>query len=273
MKRIYLTIAFLFILLACKIPITIQSGFDQAVATQVSIAQTSTALAGISLTATITDISQSGSPAVPIASLTPTIQADDPKLFLGAPSLKDNLNNGKNFDLKAGIKKIDQDTTIKIESGSLIMTSNIIWGGKRWWLSYLKPKNFYLEGRFITQTCTGADQYGLVFRAVNYTDGFGYYFIATCDGQFNISKWDGNGARLLLNNEKSDALHAGSNQINDLGVWSQGNLIRLYANGKMLKEISSPDLPNAGYYGLFIDPRETPGMTIQLDEISYWDLQ
>ena len=270
-RKTFLLLLFV-ITIACIFPITIQTGFDQKVATQVSLAQTSTAISVFIPTATIIGLPPNNTSTNSSTSSTVTPPIDDPKSKLGAPSWKDNLNNGNNFDLRSGITNIDENTTIKIENGAIVMSRSVSGGGKTWWLAYLKPKDFYLEGRFLTQTCNGEDQYGLVFRAVNYKDGLGYYFIATCDGHFNILRWDGSGASLLLNGEKTESLHSGSNQVNDLGVWAQGNLIRLYINGKLIKEINNSALTNSGHFGLFMDARETAGMSIKLDEIAYWNL-
>ena len=55
-----------------------------------------------------------------------------------------------------------------------------------------------------------------------------------------------------------------------LGVWVKGNTIRLYINGKFLQEINDNALLNDGYFGLFINARQTPGLTIKMDDIAYW---
>ena len=86
-------------------------------------------------------------------------------------------------------------------------------------------------------------------------------------------RWNTEGAINLFKWEKSETIQAGAGKTNSLGIWSQGDMIRLYANEKMIKEIVDPSLNNPGHFGLFIDSRQTPGFTIRLDEIAYWNLQ
>jgi len=259
------------ILVACNVPLSDQSAFNQSLATRVSIAQTSTAISSILQTATAVIGNPPNTPVASQPTSTSTPAPDNPKDELGSPAWKDTLDNGNYWSLSSS-GTISNDTLIKTEGGSLVMSRNIASGGKTWWLTYPRPKNFYLEGVFSVDNCSGTDQYGLVFRAVNYNDGFAYYFIVRCDGNFSLMKWDGNGASNLFNWEKSENIQTGSGKSNGLGVWCNGNSIRLYINSKLIKEIVDNSLTESGYFGLFMDARETPGFTIRLNEVTYWDL-
>ena len=62
-------------------------------------------------------------------------------------------------------------------------------GWMGWSLTFSqKPQNFYLDAVFTPQTCSGADVYGLVFRAPDTESG--YFFGVTCDGRYNLRSRD-----------------------------------------------------------------------------------
>ena len=263
LKILFILLFLLFTLTSCNAPFPNNPSFEEKVATNVSIAKTATVIQKYLLDATKT--------ANPIQN-TPTPTPDNFKESLGMPAWKDELNNGGNWNLNTPNTDTPNVTT-EIKNGSLVMSRSITSGGKNWWLNIQKIQDFYLEGKFTTRECSSDDQYGLVFRALNYKDGFGYYFTVTCDGNFNLMRRDTNGNVNLFNWEKSEAIQTGPNQTNDLGIWAKGGLIRLYANEKKIKEVTDSSIINPGHFGLFIDSRQTPGFSIKLDEIAYWNLQ
>jgi len=267
-----LPVSFLLLLLfACSVPVNDQSAFEQSLATRVSIAQTSTAITTILQTATAITGDHLINPEIIQPTITPSSVPEKPKEKLGSSVWRDTLDSGNNWSLSSS-GTISNNTLIKVESGSLIMKRDVASGGKTWWLTYPRPQDFYLEGTFTVDNCSGTDQYGLVFRSVNYTDGFAYYFTISCDGSISLLKWDGNGAINIFNWEKSENIQAGSGKTNTLGVWCEGDAISLYVNDKMVKKVTDSSLPNGGHFGLFMDARETPGFSIRLDEIAYWNI-
>ena len=272
MQKLCVLLFLLFTITACNLLIPNNLSFEQNVATNVSIAKTATVIQKYLLDVTNTANPIQNIPTPYSSTIIPTPSQENFKESLGMPAWRDELNNGGNWNLITPNTDTPNVTT-KVENGSLMMTRSVPYGGKNWWLNYLKIQDFYLEGIFTTRECGSDDQYGLVFRASNYLDGFGFYFTVTCDGNFNLMRWDSNGAVNLFKWEKSEALLAGPNQTNYLGIWAQGNLIRLYANEKMIKEVMDSSMINIGHFGLFIDSRQTPGFTIKLDEIAYWNFQ
>ena len=86
------------------------------------------------------------------------------------------------------------------------------------------------------------DQYGIVFRAPNMEDGYGYFYGLTCDGGYTLRKWDSSGLSVVLENTAGTSINSGSNKTNVLGVWAKDDRIRLYANGQFLKEITNSSL-------------------------------
>jgi hypothetical protein len=274
MRKFFVSIFLLlfFTITACNLPNPNQPGFEADVATKVAIAKTATVIQDFMMTATAIAISPGNTPNPIQPTITPSPTQENFQDILGMPAWRDQLNNGGGWSLNSP-NTDTPNVTIKVENGTLIMTRSVPYGGKNWWLNYQTIQDFYLEGKFITEVCSGDDQYGLIFRAPTYFDGFGYYFTVTCEGYFNLMRWDSNGAANLFNWEKPEAIQAGSNQTNTFGIWVKGGLIRLYANGKMIKELTDSSLSNKGHFGLFIDSRQTPGFTIKLDEMAFWNIQ
>lgn len=268
MKKILPLALLLALLLACTIS-TQASRSEERIATRVSLALTQTAMALPLSQASQTPAPQIESTLTPTPSRTPP--ADDPKTILGNPTLRDDLSTGKNWNLESGAVTYG-DTQFSQSSGKLTASNNIIGDGLIWYLSHLNFKNAYLETRFEVEQCSGNDQYGLVFRAKDYNDGLAYYFIVTCSGQYELRRWNTSGSNLLLGMPASPAINKGSDQVNTLGVWADGSLIRLYMNNQLLTELQDDSLIVDGHFGLFINAAETPGFTIHMDEIAYWDL-
>ena len=275
MRKLNFTLLLIFLITsACNFSLDSSSAFNKEVATRAAIALTGTAenkqnqvpYTETTIPSTITP-KMGKSP----ETSTPTASTDDPKLTLGEPTWKDTLSSGNSFGLDPDGIAIDS-TVIKVKNGKLVMFRGIASGGKTWWLAYPQPKNFYLEAKFETSTCSGNDQYGLAFRAINYEDGYAYYFIITCDGHYSLLKQTTNGSSWLFDWQISDEIHKGSNQTNILGVWAKEKNIKLYVNNKLLKELDDTSLPNEGHFGPLIDARETAGFTIKMDEITYWKL-
>ena len=198
-------------------------------------------------------------------SATATLDPQDPAIALGSPTWKDSLDTTKNFYLYE-----NDNTAIEAGSGSLrlIGLTNIGWIG--WSLTYAQSSaNFYLEGTFVTGTCSGADLYGLVFRANK--ENAGYFFGVTCDGRYNLHARDfnNNGDTEILELKSNPAILTGSNQTNRIGVKTEGGRLMLYANGALLEEVNDSTY-TSGYFGPFIAGHDTAGFTVDLDQIALW---
>jgi len=143
-------------------------------------------------------------------------------------------------------------------------------GWHSWSMYYHNLQNFYLEATLRTQTCSGADRYGLVFRAPD--DNHGYFYGLSCDGKYNLSSYDGANFTTLIDYTKSSAILSGSNQTNRLGVMARGSEINLYMNGVPIQQINDSTYTSAGVFGVFIASQETANFTYEMDEIDYWIL-
>lgn len=275
----YIPVFFLLLAaISCTFSTTNSLSFDDKVATQAAVVMTATALdqliknPAVTLEPTTVTLQPTDSSiliSTETPALVPTLDTEDPVKSLGQPSWKDDLTNAGNW-FSSGSYTSD-NTKFKPSGGGITASSTTTSDGLRWYLYYeKKPKDLYVEGKFDISGCSGKDQYGIVFRAPNMQDGYAYFYGFTCDGGYILRKWDASGLSVVVENTTVSSINSGANKSNILGVWAKDDRIRLYANGQFLKEISNSSLNNDGHIGLFINARETPGLTIKLDEISYW---
>jgi hypothetical protein len=197
--------------------------------------------------------------------ITPTLPSTDPKNTLGTPTYK-NTDFSKGWYLED-----DEHTHITVsEKGALVLTSLQPVGWHSWSMYYHSLQNFYLEATLHTSTCSGSDRYGLVFRAPD--NNHGYFYGVSCDGQYNLSSYDGTNFTTLIDYTKSSAILSGSNQTNRLGVMARGSEIDLYVNGVPIQQINDSTYTSAGVFGVFIASQATANFTYEMDEIDYWIL-
>ena len=188
------------------------------------------------------------------------------ELNLGSPDWRDAMDTSSYWYL------VDTASTrFSMDEGRLQMTVIDPGGSDEWGLS-LRPEvdNFYLQATFITgDTCADADRYGVLLRAPDPSQG--YVFGFSCSGRYRLYSWDGETYRGIQEWRTSTAIRAGANQTNILGVWMDGETIRLYANGQLLAEFTD-DQFDAGKFGLFIGSPDTDNFTVYVDEVATWDL-
>jgi hypothetical protein len=194
------------------------------------------------------------------------VQEGTSELNLGSPDWRDAMDASTYWYL------VDTDSTrFSMDESRLQMTVLDPGSSDEWGLS-LRPEvdNFYLQATFITgDTCADADRYGVLLRAPDPSQG--YVFGFSCSGRYRLYSWDGETYRGIQEWRSSSAIRAGANQTNVLGVWMDGETIRLYANGQLLAEFTD-DQFDAGKFGLFIGSPETDNFTVYVDEVATWDL-
>jgi len=245
---------------ATRVAETLQAVASQTVPTQLPAVETIIPLQTATPSATSTIA----------VTATPTTSPDDPILSLGIPSFAETFTNGSSFGLKTPYT--DDAVSMSVSNGALLMASLRAQGGTRWRLAYLTPTNFYLEGTFKTVTCSGSDNYGLVLKAPSYTDGIGYYFGLTCNGQYAYYSWDGTSDRnYLVNWTLEPAILKGSDQTNRIGVMVKDDHFSLYINGKFIKDFSDKSVSGNGYFGVFISSVENSNFTVQVTDINEWN--
>jgi hypothetical protein len=267
-----LAILFFLFLSSCNFPLTPSNQAADEIAISVAVAKTKTALANenpVSMETLATPSINASITPSPSPSITPT--STDVSQSLGNPFWSNDLNNGSAFGLNAPIT--DDYTRFEISNGKMVLTSQTTTGGKGWRMTDRGLSDYYLEGTFITGTCSGSDQYGLVFRAPDYSSGNGYYYSVTCGGQYSLMIWDLDNAKTnIIGWNTSDAIVTGSNQTNKLGVWVKGSTIKLLVNGKPLQEINNATYNTATKLGAFVAGKETLYFQIGVDQINLWTL-
>lgn len=201
----------------------------------------------------------------PSSTVTPTapLSADDPKLRLGEPDWKDTFKNGDNWALYE-----DEHARFRARDGALIMTAFQAENRDSWMLAVPEPDNYYLEVTAAPQACSGLDRYGIIFR----TDATeGYLFGFSCDGQYSLRRWNGDKFKALVDWTSSPDILSGADKTNRMGLMVEGDQFSLYANGKLLNEVSDDSYSHGGF-GLFVASENTQDFKAQVSEAAYWEL-
>jgi len=243
------------------------------VATQISLLLTQMPTATAAATATSTpSVTAEPTQAQPTAESSPTptatLSAGSLRASLGAPAWTASLETGKAF-----YQYENDNTKVVMTGGALELTGITANGWMGWSLTFSqKPQNFYLDALFTPQTCSGADVYGLVFRAPDTESG--YFFGVTCDGRYNLRSRDfGDGTNVaVIELSQNAAIHSGSGQTNRLGVHAVGNKIGLYVNDTLLQEVTDSSYASAGNFGAFVAANNTANFMVKMEEISLWNL-
>jgi hypothetical protein len=209
----------------------------------------------------------------------PTPSKGDPRVALGDPTSTDPMDNAQKWNWYEGEDKF---TKLRFFDGSLEFTSRDNVSG--WRLPNVPAaQDIYIEMEVEPGKCAAKDNYGIIFHVpVRLEADRGYLFGISCDGQYNLWKWDGKagekGQRNMLvwwttpKGDAKGALKSGEGKSNRIGVKVVGGKIGLYANGILLQEVNDNTYPS-GSFGIFIDRETTEDFTIEIDEMSYWLLK
>ncbi len=270
MKKILILTGIFGFLMACNFATAANPARKDTVATQVAEQLTASPIFTATGTPDLTSTASAAVPTatetatpVPTATETPTLSPDDPRVRLGTPTWKETFEkDNQNF-----FQYEDDQKRFAYDNGTLVMTAKNANGWMSWSMSYPKPKNFYLEATFQTETCSGADQYGMVFRAPDYNDG--YFLGISCDGKYSLRIYSQKG--MLIPWTANPAIHAGPNQVNRIGILAQNDRYALYANGVMLQQTLEQTYLEAGLFGTYIASLNTPNFTVRMDEIDLWN--
>ncbi|MBN2146938.1 MAG: DUF1080 domain-containing protein [Anaerolineales bacterium] len=192
------------------------------------------------------------------------VETADGELDLGEPDWRDTFDTASNWYLFE-----TENTRMEIADGHMIMTAFNAGESEEWGLSY-KPamKDYYIEATFkIGDTCSGLDHYGLLVRAPEPNKGYVIGF--SCDMLWRIYKWDGETWNTMQNWTYSDYVKPGPGSTNVMGIWLEGQTIRIYANGKLLAEFTD-DMFDEGRFGLLVGSSNTDDLVIYVEEVAYW---
>jgi hypothetical protein len=93
----------------------------------------------------------------------------------------------------------------------------------------------------------------------------------SCNGQFRIYEWDGDTYNQLHAWTSSSAIETGPDATNVVGVWADGDDIRLYINDVLVAELEV-SIYDEGRFGLLVGSTNTAPFDVYVDEIAYWNL-
>lgn len=265
MKKFIIPTGILILVLACNFLGAANPAYNSSISTQVSEQLTASPIiipSQTSVPVTETPIPTNTEVPPPTLTLTPSLSPDDPRIRFGQPSWTET------FDVRDNrfYEYEDDNSRFLYENNALSLTAKTTGGWTGWSMSSPKLQNFYLEATFNTGTCEGDDRYGLVFRAPTYEDG--YFFGITCDGKYSLRIYSRKGT--LISWTPNQAINAGSNQVNRIGILALNDRYAFYANGKLLQETQESTFLEPGYFGAFIASYKTPRFTVYMDEISFW---
>ena len=202
----------------------------------------------------------------PFPTPTATLADTDPVTSLGSPDWVDTMDDGDNWPTG-----FNEYTSIKFEDGFMKLTeeTEMLDG---WRLSWPYLEDFYLEITLETPECDTNDHFGIIFRVPeNANANKGYLYGINCNGQYSLRLWDGEVMSSLVSWRDSDAIKAGANEVNRLGVMAKGENLTLYINGQKVNEVSSSAYLE-GSFGVFVGSGGiTEDLTVWVDEIKYWD--
>lgn len=212
------------------------------------------------------DVLNAPGPTSPAPTTTPS-SSEDPRTVLGDPVWSDPFDAPDNWPMYE-----DAHVRFAIADGRLTMTALSAENWDGWMLTWPEIGDFYLEGTFSPASCSGLDRYGLMFRANPTAQGYaGYLFAASCDGQISLRGWDGSAFRDLIAWSSAAGVPSGGAASVRLGVWAEGDRLRLYVNGRQVAEARDAAFTD-GMFGVFIAAVRTPGFDVHVDDVAYWDL-
>jgi hypothetical protein len=71
---------------------------------------------------------------------------------------------------------------------------------------------------------------------------------------------------------EAEPLTAGLTDPHRVGIWMQGNNFTVYIDGVEVGNATDSTLTDAGYTGFLIAFSDTPGFTVKVDQLKYWNV-
>lgn len=248
------------------------------IATQVAIMLTESALEeektateSIAPSPTATELIIEEASATPTNTVTetPTATQDerDPAVQLGDPAWTEDFSGSSSpwdFDY--------EQATFETREGSLHMTAKASANWHSWYVSSPKLYNAYIEATIQMSNCSGFDRFGLAVRASS--DGQQFYFMGiTCDGQWGFFRMAPDvDINEIIGYQMAEPLSEGTDKTHRVGIWMKGSSFTFYIDGEEVGTASDSTLTNEGYTGFLIAFADTPGFSVKVDELKYWNV-
>ncbi len=200
---------------------------------------------------------------IPAPTPTATLADSDPTQGLGEPTWVDNMDNGDNWPTG-----YNEFTTIEFKDGFLKLGARTEFDG--WRISWPIIDDFYLESTLETPACKNDDRFGMIFRGtVDANISKIYMFGLTCDGRYSLRRWNGVSMDSLVAWTSHDAIEAGPEKVNKLGVMARGADISLFINGQKVNDVKDSSYLE-GQFGFFVGGDNVENFTVWVDQIRYW---
>ena len=191
----------------------------------------------------------------------------DPTVVLGTPTWKDELNSSANWGAYLNEYAIWTGNAY----GELVITGRQ--KEAAWVLANTqKIGDGAIDIVLDNDDCYMFDSYGLFFRSPTEDGDRGYLFGTTCHAQWFVWRWYGKSGRMekLVDYTRDiDHINYGANRRNHFTIVSVGEEINFYINGYYLTTVTD-SYWTEGYFGVFVRPQYDGGLTVRLDEASYW---
>lgn len=277
MKKKSLIIVLLSLILAGCGTLQEDQPTEDLLATQVASILTETAMAEMppptetiapSVTPTIEEPSDTPTESPSItATATQTVPPTDPAVLLGNPAWTYDFNGTSSpWDYES------EQAIFETSNGSLNITAQANRNWHSWWVSSPKLKDAYVEITAEMDTCAGFDRFGFAVRASSTGDQF-YFLDLTCDGRWGFFRM---APDVEINEIRAyQEIDINFNSWTDphrLGIWMEGSNFRFYIDGEEIGVASDDTLLSEGYTGFMIAFSETPGYTVRVDQLQYWNI-
>lgn len=201
------------------------------------------------------------------ATRTPTMPPSDPAVLLGNPAWTYDFNGSSSpWDYES-----DQ-AIFETSNGSLNITAQANRNWHSWWVSSPTLRDAYVEMTMKMETCTGFDRFGFAVRASSEGDQF-YFLDLTCDKRWGFFRMapDVEINEIRAYQEIEVSLNNWT-EPHRVGIWMEGSDFRFYIDGEEIGVASDDTFLNEGYTGFMIAFAETPGYTVSVDQLQYWNI-
>jgi hypothetical protein len=126
-------------------------------------------------------------------------------------------------------------------------------------------RDFYAEMTVSANRCSGADTYGMLFRAAS--EAYAYRFVLNCTGQVRVDRIRGGVVSPLQDWLPSGDAPPGAPGIVKMGVWAAGAEMRFFLNGRYQFSVLDPVFRN-GTLGAFASASSPNGMNISFSDLT-----
>ena len=196
----------------------------------------------------------------PLTTITATLEM---RAGVGEVFAADMFRDNTDWDLfesdDGNAALFDQSLTLSAAPGVYLVSLN----------KSLVLADFYAEVTAHLNLCVGADEYGILIRAIPVTY---YRFSLTCDGKMRLDRISGGERNPLQESGLTADAPRGAPGGVVIGVWAAGDEIRIFLNGHFQFSVHDPNL-QSGTLGFFVHATAKTPMTISFSDLLVYRLR